>query len=86
MRGEKAPYCNGLDTALGTSPYTRGKAARKTAHSRLHRNIPAYSGKSLLSIISDTASKEHPRIHGEKELLVRDVSLLVGDIPVYTGK
>ena len=65
IRGENALVVDSIESAIGTSPHTRGKPRCAETCPLASRNIPAYAGKTSV-IHSDTVSiPEHPRIRGE---------------------
>ena len=49
----------------GTSPRMRGKPRIRGQSAHKARNIPAYAGKTNLSLISHYSWAEHPRVCGE---------------------
>ena len=70
----------------GTSPHTRGKPFGESLPFRLHRNIPAYAGKTsgFWSIIR--CFPEHPRIRGENCDDTSAQATTTRNIPAYAGK
>ena len=68
IRGEKATGQRTGQTAIGSSPHTRGKGARRQMISMSLRIIPAYAGKSRRLCLLGGECQDHPRIRGEKHL------------------
>ena len=64
----------------------RGKDRSTFTASRPERITPAYAGKSALSCSSCPCGWDHPRVCGEKALLVLYPVLLVGSPPRVRGK
>ena len=86
IRGE-----NELHKALskfygGTSPHTRGKREHFHIRRGRTRNIPAYAGKTGMSLFVVALDMEHPRIRGENKPLVTPCYSIVWNIPAYAGK
>ena len=49
----------------GTSPRMRGKPIGGVSDEHITRNIPAYAGKTILSVRNTPPNPEHPRVCGE---------------------
>ena len=56
-------------TEKGTSPRMRGKQVAGVDVRVMHRNIPAYAGKTCLTQARLTPPAEHPRVCGENPSL-----------------
>ena len=66
IRGEKRIISYVIRRKVDSSPHTRGKEKRAAAFRRYDRFIPAYAGKSSVSIVNPCSARIHPRIRGEK--------------------
>ena len=63
--GENVLHVHVSTPTTGTSPRMRGKPARHQADKRVHRNIPAYAGKTSYRNLPTPPRREHPRVCGE---------------------
>ena len=70
----------------GTSPRMRGKLAGNRGKCAYLRNIPAYAGKTVLSIPNRVYSWEHPRVCGENSCRRIRYSYHQGTSPRMRGK
>ena len=70
----------------GSPPHMRGKAHFVSALRRFCRITPAYAGKSLQSLGFHLQCGDHPRICGEKKLIVFFDSFITGSPPHMRGK
>ena len=66
MGGEKVWRSFWFAPARGSPPRGRGKAILVVQSSRCLRITPAWAGKSAKPAVSKLASKDHPRVGGEK--------------------
>ena len=64
----------------------RGKDIKTSVSFGYHRITPAYAGKSSLTKCSFWKTKDHPRLCGEKFLLLTKVQYLSGSPPPMRGK
>ncbi len=71
---------------LGSPPHTRGKVVKKIRHPIQNRITPAYTGKRRVEHMKKMATKDHPRIHGEKKLQGRHFHFHLGSPPHTRGK
>ena len=83
---EKESGLNGKGRTLGSPPHMRGKASLSKKHSRVDRITPAYAGKSHLHRKSLPAAGDHPRMCGEKSVIIDPVMLWSGSPPHVRGK
>ncbi len=86
LHGENGPVSVADDVHAGTSPPTRGKPASIRPGSVLHRNIPAYTGKTNGFMLRAALFKEHPRLHGENAISCCNCSWRSGTSPPTRGK
>ena len=86
IRGEKRQTDTFLDWMKGSPPHTRGKDESKGAEAWLPGITPAYAGKRVLSYIEQAADRDHPRIRGEKWLVMAQVLVAIGSPPHTRGK
>ncbi len=75
-----------LPLLLGSPPHMRGKEDCPPAPASLVGITPAYAGKSHHSKMELTAPRDHPRICGEKPLLLRWIRSSLGSPPHMRGK
>ena len=64
--GEKNPGVKDPETGEGSPPRMRGKGLRQQIIADGHGITPAYAGKSPLCFTQQRASRDHPRVCGEK--------------------
>ena len=64
--GEHLAQRDGMDTAYGSSPHTRGTQRRRHKLPRAGRFIPAYAGNAQCSVFRSIEGAVHPRIRGER--------------------
>ena len=70
----------------GTSPRMRGKPPPQTASSDMHRNIPAYAGKTSRKTRCIHTAPEHPRVCGENLTASLYIACNSGTSPRMRGK
>ena len=70
----------------GSPPPMRGKADQQNAMQREIRITPAYAGKSFCCCSVQAALLDHPRLCGEKSLLVSRRPRFLGSPPPMRGK
>ena len=71
---------------LGSPPLTRGKALSLM---RLCKDIgitPAYAGKRVDTVLRTQLQKDHPRLRGEKFLVLESTKFRKGSPPLTRGK
>ena len=73
-------------TQLGTSPRMRGKPEHQQMCWDIHRNIPAYAGKTVLYVELFQKCLEHPRVCGENNFIRRNEIPQTGTSPRMRGK
>ena len=84
--GEKKPGQKVNLTAEGSPPHMRGKAVLGGLPAGHVGITPAYAGKSTSVSFLKIASKDHPRICGEKTSGLVHAILLLGSPPHMRGK
>ena len=72
-------------SSLGSSPHTRGAPIASSSLSIAAGIIPAYAGSTSISLPSDRAGSDHPRIRGEHLLTVSCRSPREGSSPHTRG-
>ena len=83
---EKESGLNGKGRTLGSPPHMRGKGSERYAVQRQYGITPAYAGKSHLHRKSLPAAGDHPRMCGEKSVIIDPVMLWSGSPPHVRGK
>ena len=73
-------------TLPGSPPHMRGKVLRAAPFGFSTRITPAYAGKSELCVLVAELTEDHPRICGEKLLLVVCLAPVMGSPPHMRGK
>ena len=84
--GEKkfcVDYCN---LGQGSPPRVRGKVTWTTAASKGPRITPACAGKSMMHSRNGRKVKDHPRVCGEKLMLMAVLMPSLGSPPRVRGK
>ena len=84
--GEKAHNMNFGGILLGSPPPMRGKGFPPPVSFLLLRITPAYAGKSYNSEIDYNRPEDHPRLCGEKAILVCLRRISTGSPPPMRGK
>ena len=84
--GENCPRLLAACGITGTSPRMRGKLPAPRTLRNLHRNIPAYAGKTFHCFGAWVWWWEHPRVCGENLQFACAAKPLPGNIPAYAGK
>ena len=84
--GEKYQQMCQTETAQGSPPRMRGKAEPVWATIPWSRITPAYAGKSRLPKRELSAAGDHPRVCGEKNVLMGNVTADQGSPPRMRGK
>ena len=64
----------------------RGKQPLRMATHHLHRNIPAYAGKTIMQFEQLKQTTEHPRVCGENMGHYGDPTTSTGTSPRMRGK
>ena len=64
----------------------RGKAVLRTTFSHTHRITPAYAGKSLSFLSRSAILQDHPRLCGEKGVMIDEPRTIIGSPPPMRGK
>ena len=78
---EKSSLCQ-----KGSPPRMRGKVRAKLAFARYSGITPAYAGKRRSQIQLVTIGEDHPRVCGEKRLIVFVFRAVTGSPPRMRGK
>ena len=86
MCGEKLYTPCVIAPSVGSPPRMRGKAAPSRPVRQSSRITPAYAGKRTALQLYAIASKDHPRMCGEKELAQYVPVQYVGSPPHVRGK
>ena len=84
--GEKNSALSSSDSHSGSPPRVRGKGTRRVRRSPRRRITPACAGKSVLPSPEGFGMGDHPRVCGEKHLLVRLTFAASGSPPRVRGK
>ena len=84
--GEKSPAGGGLNLILGSPPRMRGKGVICTHLGAVLRITPAYAGKSSYTSERAPASRDHPRVCGEKPVAMHTRITSAGSPPRMRGK
>ena len=75
-----------LESETGSPPHTRGKGGDRWVRIRQTGITPAYAGKRAKIIDKLVKSGDHPRIRGEKAVMVVIFSPNLGSPPHTRGK
>ena len=75
-----------LMAGTGTSPRMRGKREHGGLAGSTSRNIPAYAGKTRVSIPAKGGNAEHPRVCGENQHVNLNLGAGSGTSPRMRGK
>ena len=86
MCGEKVFLVGSHDISVGSPPRVRGKVSSIRLDMLKARITPACAGKSRSFSGSQMGRGDHPRVCGEKELLVMYYEQLSGSPPRVRGK
>ena len=84
--GEKIPSSLNWPMFLGSPPRVRGKADSANLHQPKPGITPAYAGKSHCRNHLNGSVKDHPRVCGEKRIIVVFVLGRTGSPPRMRGK
>ena len=84
--GEKREAATRRRAALGSPPRMRGKEKGLLGVLGLDRITPAYAGKRNSACCAQLASRDHPRVCGEKLLNHSDPAITLGSPPRMRGK
>ena len=84
--GEKLWRCKERRVVLGSPPPMRGKVIYDSGKPNVVRITPAYAGKRLARVFVHFASRDHPRLCGEKRCSTRYRSDATGSPPPMRGK
>ena len=86
MGGEKVALLLILPLTRGSPPHGRGKVFFFTDVNVYKGITPAWAGKSHLGAVLIVAGKDHPRMGGEKLLVLLSVGWWLGSPPHGRGK
>ena len=86
MCGEKMMKAGSNCAMLGSPPRMRGKVEIDRENPRVERITPACAGKSGSLRFSTARCRDHPRMCGEKLLVLPLVGWLLGSPPHVRGK
>ena len=84
--GEKLCFSQTLLCHLGSPPPMRGKDITATWATSIFRITPAYAGKSSVVPYPVPASRDHPRLCGEKVQTASGIAPMTGSPPPMRGK
>ena len=84
--GEKSPAFSMIEIVSGSPPRMRGKGVGILVGFDTPRITPAYAGKSPSYFLRHLRSRDHPRVCGEKALIVRICMATGGSPPRMRGK
>ena len=84
--GEKVPEILQFSSVVGSPPPMRGKAGQPSKRIDGAGITPAYAGKSHLYGIITVEVRDHPRLCGEKILLMYEGLAPIGSPPPMRGK
>ena len=84
--GEKHVLCFSRTASPGSPPPMRGKVRLALICHFSLRITPAYAGKSTAEANTIRATKDHPRLCGEKFLTTEKINLMLGSPPPMRGK
>ena len=84
--GEKPEPEEDTLTILGSPPLVRGKVSPFCFYLPGYRITPACAGKSLTCFLGTVPSEDHPRLCGEKNIVVLKGEQKLGSPPLVRGK
>ena len=86
IRGEKHQFPRQRKMPQGSPPHTRGKASLSNQRWPRFGITPAYAGKRPIREKRGRLHRDHPRIRGEKSMILASMRLVVGSPPHTRGK
>ncbi len=86
MCGEKRHFCRPLVSCTGSPPHVRGKVNVAVFVNNITRITPACAGKSQRIQILRIIEKDHPRVCGEKRIILCASVGVSGSPPRMRGK
>ena len=86
MGGEKLDLLAVVFSALGSPPRGRGKDVDWLGFNQFFRITPAWAGKSHLGVFCREPHRDHPRVGGEKRLILFVFRAVTGSPPRGRGK
>ena len=86
MCGEKGLFCRPPAHVMGSPPHVRGKEAGQAQASEHSRITPACAGKRKITLSQLLASRDHPRMCGEKCTACMPLPAYKGSPPHVRGK
>ena len=84
--GEKSTFLNSMSFPPGSPPRRRGKVNKRKDVIFLWRITPAWAGKSTGGTDAGESAWDHPRVGGEKLLVLLSVGWWLGSPPRGRGK
>ena len=85
-RGENTSVSPKSETALGSSPLTRGKLVTAVVEVIVQRLIPAHAGKTSRQVVENDDVGAHPRSRGENRFTIASHFWHSGSSPLTRGK
>ena len=86
LRGEKLRLTFLMSNGLGSPPLARGKVISAPSRNTGNRITPACAGKSLDASGLTVEVEDHPRLRGEKSVVVMVAFFVPGSPPLARGK
>ena len=86
MRGEDGLREPDHPHVDGSPPHARGRRRFDVHHGVVDRITPACAGKTEKSVLELKSKKDHPRMRGEDQKLVREVRKAGGSPPHARGR
>ena len=86
MRGEKLTEDEQETADEGSPPRARGKVVELYAQAETDRITPACAGKSTGTCPPGSSCWDHPRVRGEKKVILSPAAVVPGSPPRARGK
>ena len=86
IHGEKSAFLLFFQSYQGSPPHTRGKVKSEAQLCIVPGITPAYTGKRYRKSYPQARRRDHPRIHGEKRVLLPPPEPAFGSPPHTRGK
>ena len=85
IRGEHIGLFRQVPSKAGSSPHTRGARHQYPRAACRERIIPAYAGSTLAARVAWVPAWDHPRIRGEHDTPLTNVTPFTGSSPHTRG-